>query len=85
MVTPFWILSTRQKLPHTTVNIPTMFHEVWWKKSNFCLNPPFFLFQWQLRQSLSYRFRFFFSLSRSTRCGCDRKHKCKKLWNLEWI
>jgi hypothetical protein len=21
-------LSTRQKLPHTTVNIPTMFHEV---------------------------------------------------------
>ena len=33
MVTPFRILSTRQKLPHTTVNIPTMFHEVWWKKS----------------------------------------------------
>jgi hypothetical protein len=42
------------------------------------LNLPF-LFPWQLRQSLSYRFRFFFSLSRSTRCGCDRKHKCKKL------
>ena len=31
MVTSFWILSTQQKLPHTTVNIPTMFHEVWWK------------------------------------------------------
>jgi hypothetical protein len=30
MVTPFWILSTPQKFPHTTVNIPTMFHEVWW-------------------------------------------------------
>ena len=22
-----------QKLPHTTVNIPTKFHEVWWKES----------------------------------------------------
>jgi hypothetical protein len=40
----FWILSTRQKLPHTTVNIPTMFHEVWWKKSKSFLNPPFFYF-----------------------------------------
>jgi hypothetical protein len=27
---PFWICSTRQKLPHTTVEIPTKFHEVWW-------------------------------------------------------
>jgi hypothetical protein len=34
---------------------------------------------------LSYRFRFFFCLSRSTRCGCDRKHYCKNLWSLEWI
>ena len=59
MVTSLWILSIRQKLPHTTVNIPTMFHEVWWKKSIFFLNPPFFLFPWQLRQSLSYRLRFF--------------------------
>ena len=32
-------------------------------------NPKLF-FSWQLRQSLSNRFRFFFSLSRSTRCGC---------------
>jgi hypothetical protein len=46
--------------------------------------PPF-LFPWQLRQSLSYRFQFFFGLSRSTRCGCDRKHYCKNLLSLEWI
>jgi hypothetical protein len=46
------------KLPHTTVDIPTKFHEVWWKESKFILNPPF-LFPWQLRQSLSNRFRFF--------------------------
>ena len=26
----------------------------------------------------------FFGLSRSTRCGCDRKHYCKTLWSLEW-
>ena len=45
---------------------------------------PTFLFPWQLRQSLSYWFRFFFGLSRSTRCGCDRKHYCKTLWSLEW-
>ena len=31
----FCVFSTRQKLPHTTVNIATMFHEVWWKKSIF--------------------------------------------------
>jgi hypothetical protein len=35
MVTTFWILSTRQKLPHTTVDIPTKFHEVCWKESKF--------------------------------------------------
>jgi hypothetical protein len=40
---PFWIFSTSQKLPHTTVDIPTKFHEVWWKESNFFLNPPFFV------------------------------------------
>ena len=73
-----------QKLPHTTVDIPTKFHEVWWKESKNVLNPPF-LFPWQLRQSLSYRFQFFFGLSRSTRCGCDRKHYCKNLLSLEWI
>ena len=43
MVTSFWILSTCQKIPHTTVNIPTMFHEIWWKKSKIFKNPPFFI------------------------------------------
>ena len=32
-----------QKLPHTTVDIPTKFHEVWWKESKIILNPPFFV------------------------------------------
>jgi hypothetical protein len=61
---PFWIFSTpsKKKLPHTTVDIPTKFHEVWWKESNFFLNPPF-LFPWQLRQSLSNRFQFFCLIS----------------------
>jgi hypothetical protein len=61
--------SNPQKLPHTTVDIPTKFHEVLWKESKFSLNPPF-LFPWQLRQSLTNRFRFFWLISRSTRCGC---------------
>jgi hypothetical protein len=30
--TPFWIFSSTQKLPHTTVDIPAKFHEVWWKE-----------------------------------------------------
>ena len=81
MVTPFWILSTRQKLPHTALNIPTMFHEVWWKKSIF-FKSPFFNFHdncdkvWPADSDL-------FGLSRSTRCGCDRKHYCKNCWSLE--
>jgi hypothetical protein len=32
-----------QQLPHTTVDIPTKFHEVWWKESKHFLNPPFFV------------------------------------------
>jgi hypothetical protein len=32
-----------QKLPHTTVDIPTKFHEVWWKESKNLLNLPFFV------------------------------------------
>jgi hypothetical protein len=32
-----------QKLPHTTVDIPTKFHEVWWKEFKNNLNPPFFV------------------------------------------
>jgi hypothetical protein len=38
-------MATPQKLPHTTVDIPTKFHEVWWKESNFFLILPF-LFPW---------------------------------------
>ena len=34
--------SNPQKLTHATVDIPTKFHEVWWKESQFFLNPPFF-------------------------------------------
>jgi hypothetical protein len=30
-----------QKPPHTTVDIPTKFHEVWWKESKSLFNPPF--------------------------------------------
>ena len=70
---PFWILSTCQKLPHTTVNIPTMFHEVWWKKSKSFLNPPFFYFYGNCGK-VYHTDSNFFGLSRSTRCGCDRKH-----------
>jgi hypothetical protein len=29
-----------QKLPHTTVDIPTKFHEAWWKESKKKINPP---------------------------------------------
>jgi hypothetical protein len=47
-------------------NIPTTFHEVWWKKSIF-FKYPFFYFHGnsQLRQSLSYpyRIRFFWHIS----------------------
>ena len=39
----FWIFSTPQKLPHTTVDILTKFHEVWWKESKMFFNPPFFV------------------------------------------
>ena len=48
----------------------TKFHEVWRKESKLFFKSPLFLFPWQLRQSLSNQFRFFFGLSRSTRCGC---------------
>jgi hypothetical protein len=33
-----------QMLPHTTVDIPTYFYEVWWNESKIFLNPPFFYF-----------------------------------------
>jgi hypothetical protein len=65
-----------------TGNITAKLCEVWSEFNIFCtlatmataailnfFNPPF-LFLWQLRQSLSNRFQFFFYLSHSTRCGC---------------
>jgi hypothetical protein len=38
---PFLIFSTPQKLPHTTVDIPTKCHEVWWKESKIFKSPFF--------------------------------------------
>ena len=32
-----------QQLPHTTVDIPTKFHDVWWKESKTIFNLPFFV------------------------------------------
>jgi hypothetical protein len=32
-----------EKLPHTTVDVPIKFHEVWWKESKSFLNSPVFL------------------------------------------
>jgi hypothetical protein len=48
-----------QKLPHTTVDIPTKFDE---RNPTFFLIPPF-LFLFQLRQCLSNRFLFFWIIS----------------------
>ena len=48
-----------QKLPHTTMDIPTKFHERNSKKN--LIHP--FLFPRQLRQSLSNRFRFCWPIS----------------------
>ena len=59
----FEFVQPPQKLPHTMVDIPTNVHEVWWKESKKNLNPPPFLFPWQLRQSLSNRFRLFWLIS----------------------
>jgi hypothetical protein len=58
-----------QKLPHTTVDIPTNFHEVWWKESKFFLNPPFFISMATVAKFVQ-QIPIFFGLSRSTRCGC---------------
>ena len=55
-------LFNSQKLPHTTVDIPTKFYEVRWKESKKKFESPF-LFPWQLRKSLSNRFRYFWLIS----------------------
>ena len=66
---PFWMCSTPQQLPHTTVDIPTKCHEVWWKKSKIILNPPLFCFHGNCGKVCPTDSDFF-CLSRSTRCGC---------------
>jgi hypothetical protein len=43
---PFWFFFNPpppQKQPHTTVDILTKFHEVWWKESKKNFNHPFFV------------------------------------------
>jgi hypothetical protein len=57
-----------QKLRHTTVDIPTKFHEVWWKESKNILNSLFFVSM--ATAAVCPTDSDFFSLSRSTRCGC---------------
>ena len=64
---PFWIFPTPQKLPHTTVNIPTKFHEVWWKECTIFLSP---FFVSMATAAVCPTDSDFFGLSRSTRCGC---------------
>ena len=62
---PFWICST----PKAAAHYGGYSYKVSWKESIFFLIHPF-LFPWQLRQSLSKRFRLFLGLSHYTRCGC---------------
>ena len=57
------------KAAHTTVDIPTKFHEVSWKESKFVLNSPFFCFHGNYGTACPTDSDFF-GLSRSTRCGC---------------
>ena len=57
-----------QKLPHTTVDISTNFHEVWWKESKFFLNP-LFCFHGNCGKVCPTDSNFF-GLSHSSRCGC---------------
>jgi hypothetical protein len=52
-----------QKLPNTTVDIPTKFHEVWWKEQKKKKLIPPFLFPCQLRQTLSNWFRYIWLIS----------------------
>ena len=68
MVMPFWIFSTRQKLPHTMVNIPTIFHEVSRKKSK--IKKKIFFYIHGNCGKVCPTDSDFFGLSRSTRCGC---------------
>ena len=64
----FEFVQPPQKLPHTTVDIPTKFHEVWWKESKTKFNPPFFVSM--ATAEICPTDSDFFGLSHSTRCGC---------------
>ena len=63
-----FIFFNPQKLPCTTVDIPTKFHEVWWKESNF-FKIPLFCFHGNCGK-VCPTYSDFFGLSRSTRWGC---------------
>ena len=58
-----------KKLPHTTVDILSKFHEVWWKESKKKMLIPLFSFYGNCGKVCSTDSDFF-GLSRSTRCGC---------------
>ena len=64
-----WIFVNPQKLPHTTVNIPTKFHKVWWQESKHFLN---LLFCVSMATAAKFvqLIPILFGLSRSTKCGC---------------
>jgi hypothetical protein len=51
------------------VDIPTKFHEVWWKKSKIFSKSPVFCFHGNCSKVCPTDSNFFY-LSRSTRCGC---------------
>ena len=55
--------------PKSCSTLRWIFLQSFMKGINFFLIHPF-LFPWQLRQSLSKRFRLFLGLSHYTRCGC---------------
>jgi hypothetical protein len=92
---PFWIFFNPQKLSHTTVDIPTNFHEVWWKESNLFLNPPFFVsmataakFVWDFTGMLSTMSRcadYFQNFQNGRRChGNHKKHEKFKVLGIGW-
>ena len=79
---PFWFISTPQKLPHTTVDIPTKFHKVWWKESKKNLNAPLFCFHGNCGKVCPTDSNFV-GWSRSTRCGwCSYQVSSISVWRV---
>ena len=77
--------SPRNRVDKNVHTLPWIFLRCFMKfdeRKKFFLNPPFFNFHgncdkvWPTDSDL-------YGLSRSTRCGCDRKHYCKNWWSLE--